>query len=327
MKKYFSRLFCADTYFNISYVFSIEKGLSPLTNIKEKRKSTHVCLLERGSYWQAERQYKNINIIDLPKLIKAEVATISPFPGRVFWKIKSFSSTQVSIIYVAVPIAYVELIAEKCNFLYPLSLDNPTLSDTSDLVFGLGGDNYSVTDYAQDIVDIKNKNLFTLAGFYLFKNKAEDSKVQRLSLKKLILISITSVTFFVVISSAYLGFNLNYLKDAALNNRTVVEQALKTQRELKIKFESKQELDQFFKDNRNVFAILSQLSFKDEKYTIDRVHLHPKGFEISGTSETSATNLLTLLLKEPSISEAKFSRSVSKNRNGDDVFVITAVFS
>ncbi|WP_076416922.1 hypothetical protein [Colwellia sp. UCD-KL20] len=332
MKNYFSRLFSIGTYFNISYIFNIKEGLCRLTDIAGKRKRVNICLLERDSYWLAERRYNNINIIDLPKLIKAEIATIAPFPGRVFWSVKKLNSSQAIVVYIVVPIKYIEEIIGKCHFVYPkdynfssLSSNAQNLDPSSNLALDLPivqvEANTSFTE------DFKKTNIFNLAGFYLFKNKDKINTKQKVSFKQLALIICASVTLFTVVSSVYLSFNLSYVESQIAENSSAVEQALKTQSELKVKFESKKEFEAFSKENKNVLAIFSHLNFKDEKYRIERLELHPKGFKITGTSETSATNLLSILLNSPGISEAKFDRAVSKNRSGEDVFVIEVTFS
>lgn len=329
MKNYFNRLFCINTYFRVHYAFSSQNGLYCLTDTKEKRSIANICLLERDAYWQAERHYNNINIIDLPKLIKAEVAIIAPFPGRVFWNIKKLSTNQALVVYIVVPIEHIEAIADKCHFVYPRDFNSPSLSyaSTKDLDINLHFGSASQPISACTIENINKKNIFSLAGFYLTKSTNETFKAQRLSLKQLILVGCASIMVFALISSAYLSFNLGYVEDKLASNRGAVEKALKIQRELKVKFESKKDFEQFSQENKNVLAIFSHVNFKNEKYRIDRVHLHPKGFKITGTSETSATNLLTILLNYPGISEAKFERAISKNRAGEDVFVIEVLFS
>ena len=331
MKNYFSRLFQINTYCGVNYAFNIKNGLYNLTNATEKRRKANVCLLERDSYWQAERHYKNINIIDLPKLMKAEMATISPFPGRVFWKIKHVDLNQATIIYIVIPIEYYDIIIEKCQFIYPATDKQHTLpfisntSPTIDLSEDSSGKSIElITELARDI---KQKNILCLIGFYLLQNKDIETKSQRLSLKQLAIVSGISLLLFTAISSSYLYFNLKHYESKVVENKEAVEKALKTQRELKTILESKEEFETFLSENKNVLAIFSHINFKDEKYNIERVYLHPKGFQISGTSESSATNLLTILLSFPQISEAKFVRPVSKNRSGEDVFVIEVSFS
>ena len=323
MKNYFSRLFCIENYLSINYAFKVKDGLCRLSRLKNKRTLGAVCLLERDSYWQAERHYNNINIFDLPKLMKAEAATIAPFAGSVFWKINKINSTQATIVYFAVPAEYIEAINKECQFVYPLGIKESFPENE------LNFTSLEITSHELDnsAIDVSAKNVFNLAGFYVAKPKSEAHNQQRLSLKQLSLISSACIVLFTLLSSVYLSLNLSYYESKVIDNNIAVEQALKSQRELKTKYKSKQDFDTFAQNNSNVLALLSDFSFKDEKYSIQRIHLHSKGVKITGTSETSATNLLAILLKQPTVSEAKFSRAVSKNRSGEDVFVIEVVFS
>ncbi|GAA0815201.1 hypothetical protein GCM10009111_13160 [Colwellia asteriadis] len=326
MKKYFSRLLSINSIFSIDYTFNAKEGLSSLTNKEKKRSFATVCLLERDVYWRAERQYSNVTLFDLPKIIKAELRSIAPFSGHVFWRVKQLSTSQITVVYFALPTEYIDKIRTRCQFIYPLGEDFQEESQTEQQVNLHENITDTVTPVKSEIERISQKNIVNLVGFYLPKLKNETLSMQRLSFKKLATLCAFGVAAFTVISSAYLHFSLGYYKSEVAGNAVTVENALKTQRELRAKAQSKLDFDTFGQENPNVLAILSSLSFNEEKYFIQRIHLHPKGVKITGTAETSATNLLTLLLNHPAVSEAKFARALAKNRAGEEVFVIEVVF-
>lgn len=328
MKKHFSSLFSIDNIFSIGYAFNVKEGLYSLTGKEKKRTIATICLLERDVYWQAERQYHNITLLDLPKIMKAELRHIAPFSGHVFWQIKQLTTSKATVVYFALPQEYIELIRAKCQFIYPLNYD--ISSELSIIDQGLNF-NSTISNIAKASIDnqigvVAQKNMLNLAGFRVPMPKEEASVSQRLSFKKLAVICASSVVAFTLFSSAYLSLSFNYYETKVADNGVSVEKALKSQRELREKSQSKQEFDTFGQENPNVLAILSDISFYEEKYAIQRIHLHPKGVTITGTSETSATNLLTILLKHPAVNEAKFARPLAKNRAGEEVFVIEVVF-
>ena len=324
MKKYINRLCRIKNYISVSYGFSRQDGLHRLDSFNNKKKLGSLCVLQRDCFWQAKRDYDNINIIDLPNLIKAEAASISPFLSHVFWQITKINTNHASVTYFAVPIEYIEEINQKCRFIYPLTTSTLPPIDKIDINSAFAESTIGLSNEVEKANEI---NLFNLVGFHVTKPKDQKINQQYLPFKKLGMLCSASVLLFILLSSAYLVLSLDYYEDKVVENKDAVERALKTQRELKAKYKSKQDFDTFSKDNRNVLAILSHLSFKNEKYSIQRIYLHPKGVEITGVSESSATNLLTLLVEHPAVSEAKFSRAVSKNRSGEDVFVIEVIFS
>jgi len=323
MKKYFSKLFCIKNFFDIRYYFDANKGLKQLDGANSKRSIANVCIVERDAYWYAERHYANINIVDLPKIMKAEVKNIAPFSGSVFWKVKSFTTNKVTILYFVIPSQYMEVISKHCQLIYPVGFDKPSMN----ALLTLDEKSESLNTVASNVKHVAESNIFKLAGFYITKLKSKTAKSQILTTKKLAIFAASSVLFFTLASSLYLTLTLSYYQNKTTDNRAAVESALEIQRELKSKSISKQAFDKFSTDNRNVLALFSHLNLQDESYEIRRIHLHPKGIKISGTTTASATNILSLLLNSPTVSEAKFSRPVSKNRAGDEVFEIEVVFS
>lgn len=323
MKNYFSKLFCINNYFDIRYYFDADKGLMPLDDTNKKRSIANVCIVERDTYWYAERHYDNINIVDLPKIMKAEIKSIAPFCGAVFWKVKSVTTSKATILYFVIPSHYMEVISKHCQFIYPVGFDK--ISVNASLTLDRKGEPLEAV--ANHRVYTAESNIFKLVGFYITKLKNKAAKTQILTTKKLTLFASSSVLIFCLASSLYLKLTLGFYHDKTIDNRSAVENALEIQRELKATSLSKQSFDKFSIENRNVLALFSHISLQDETYEILRIHLHPKGIKISGTTKASATNILSLLLNNPAVSEAKFSRPVSKNRVGDEVFVIEVVFA
>lgn len=328
MKKHFSRLFSIDSIFSIGYAFNVKEGLFSLPGKEKRRSIATVCLLERDVYWQAERHYHNITLLDLPKIMKAELRYIAPFSGHVFWQIKQLTTSKATVIYFALPEEYMALISEKCQFIYPL---NDGVSSELPIIEQRLNCKSVNADVARANLDnqvevVAQKSILNLVGFRVPVPQNKVLVSQRLSFKKLAAICVSSVLAFIILSFAYLSLSLNYYENKVADNAVAVEKALKSQRELRKKSQSKQEFDAFAQENPNVLAILSDMSFDDEKYTIQRIYLHPKGVMITGTSESSATNLLTLLVKHPAVREAKFARALAKNRAGEEMFVIEVVF-
>jgi hypothetical protein len=254
MTNFFKRLFCINNAFNISYACNVEQGIFRLTNAKNKHALATVCLLERNTYWQAERQYQDISLFDLPKIIKAELRHIAPFPSQVFWKIQHLSWSSAKLVYYAVPLTMAKLISEQCQFVYPIG-DIPAaqsvipeksvlIKDGSGLLVNFSSFVDKPEDVHQYVGVIGEQNVFSLAGFRTAKD--EVIVKQRLSMKKLAIFCSISLLLFTGLSSVYLGFTLKYYQSEVANNSVAVEQALNSQRELKEIVASKQEFDVFF---------------------------------------------------------------------------------
>jgi len=321
MKNIFKNLFSTKNFFSINYLYDAKEGLVKTDDSLKKQKIAQVCMVSRKDYWHAERSYK-ANLIDLPKIIMAEIKTIAPFEGRVFWQIKKLSTTESIINYAVIPQAYIDLISEQCQFIYPLNLDRKILT--------LGSENTSVSEGSIDKKTNENlvgeQSIWQLLGFFIVKKSGAIKQQQKLPTKYLVLSMLAVVALFTFASSAYLNFTQSHYEQAIFANKQAVEHALIVQREVKSQYQSKLEFEQFTTDNKNVLAILGSFNFDELDYVITQVHLHPKGVKLTGSSVTSATDLLTAIVNNVHVKEAKFSRPVTKNRQLEDDFTIEVVF-
>ncbi|QBG35300.1 hypothetical protein [Litorilituus sediminis] len=318
MNNYFNKLFSINNYFSISHHFTEENGFVAIDKSKHK-KFANICLVNRSCYWHAKKDYSNINLIELPKLIKAEIKQIAPFEGDIFWQIERLTIQGAIVHYYVIPNQIIDSIRPKCQFIFPESNGSNSLL----LSLNEGVSSESVISAEQ----LGMKNIFSLCGLFIKKARDEKVIVQKLTNKMLFLLASISIVSFVLLSSVYLSLYQSYYQDATLANKSAVENALKVQREVKARYQSKKDFDEFIADNPNVLSLFSSLDLSGYTYEINKVHLHPKGVKITGTTSQSATDILARLIQESVVKEAKFSRPVSKNRAGDEVFVIEVIFS
>ncbi|WP_448563810.1 hypothetical protein [Thalassotalea ganghwensis] len=318
MNNYFNKLFRIANYFSISHYFTKEDGLVAIGE-RSKNKMANICLVKRNCYWHTKKDYSNINLIELPKLIQAEIKNVAPFEGEIFWQIEQLTLQSAIVHYYVVPKKLIEGIRPYCQFIFPESNSDESL-------LSLLNEEVS-TKYLNTKESIGNNSVFSLSGLFIKKAKDEKIVVQKLTNKMLFLLSSVSILSFVLLSSVYLSVMQSYYQDATLANQSAVESALKVQREVKARYQSKQDFDTFIADNPNVLSLFSSLDLSGFTYELNRVHLHPKGVKITGTTSQSATDILAHLIQESVVKEAKFSRPVSKDRSGSEVFVIEVLFS
>lgn len=322
MNNYFNKIFRIKNYFSLSHYYNEKDGLSTLAKKQSTARIANVCLVERDAYWHTQKAYSNVNAFELMKLIKVEIRHIAPFDGDVYWQLEKLSFDSAVVNYFVIPRNVVDVIKPSCQFIYPESIN----SQKNSLL--LTNNSVSKPQVLNESIEaVENSNIFTLIGFFCKRVHKETTAIQKLTTKLLLMLSSISVGLFVLISSAYLSFMQSYYQSETASNVDAVNHALNVQKEIKSRFESKQEFDKFFVDNRNVLALFSQLDLQGQEYEITRVYLHPKGFKLTGTTKKSATDILALLIQSPLVSEAKFSRPVSKNRRGDEIFVIEVEFS
>lgn len=80
------------------------------------------CILTRQHYVEFQKEYPISNVYHLYKVIKAEVATISPFPGRVVWAITRFQPKNWQVTFWAIPQQVVDELQVSFKFIVPESL-------------------------------------------------------------------------------------------------------------------------------------------------------------------------------------------------------------
>ncbi|WP_162266424.1 hypothetical protein, partial [Paraglaciecola hydrolytica] len=110
-------------YFQIGWWFSDFKVASLLSNSEEnqpQKRSKSLCLLQDKDYWKAVRIYNGNSPLDLLRIFNAEKKGISPFPAKVFWKIKKITFKQLQVEFYCIRYELYKELATQFKFVLPV---------------------------------------------------------------------------------------------------------------------------------------------------------------------------------------------------------------
>lgn len=276
-----------------------------------------VCFLDRDLFWATTRSYADTTIFDLKNIIKAEEKQLPPMKGHFLWSIKEITSSSIAVDYFVIPEHVMDKVPKECKFVMPLFQP-----DSATLESPLSMNHQSEVDCLKHV---KNISWINLIGLSVKLNTAQKS-TERLSNKNL-LISLLGISCFIaVMLSGYMFLSIQYYQSLKTENRDQVNAVLS----LKQKYAENQEqvvgFVDFLKASPNVLNKLSQLKLSTEGVFFENLKLINSGFRISGTTKKSATKLLEEILQSELVKEAKFTRAVTKNRLGEEVFAIDVVW-
>lgn len=271
------------------------------------------CFIDRNLFWATTRTYTNTNIIELKNIIQAEKKQLPPMEGRFFFSLVEFSSNEFTVTYFIIPESVMALIPEECRVVIPFYTYSQEVSEQPLTISH--SQNY---DYFNVINKLK---WVSLIGLYS-KLQKHDKKPEKLNNKKL-LIAVTAMLGIVAVSlSAYFLVAINYYQDKKLQNEANVNLVLMQRQKYISQLEKTSGFINFLKINPNVLNKLSKIDIDTKGVFIERVRLVTTGMEIFGTSENSATSILEQIIQSDTVKEAKFSRAVTKDRNGLEAFTI-----
>lgn len=313
MKSLLKKLGLTSVFCHYKYHLTAEQTIKETKLKKTRFPFLTGCFIDRNLFWATTRTYSNTNIIELKNIIQAEKKQLPPMEGRFFWSLISFTNDEFTVTYFVIPEPIVALIPDGCRVVLPFYTPFEEAAEQPLTLHHNQTSGYSEC--------IEKLNWLNLIGLYIKSQKIE-SKVEKLSNKKL-LVSLASIFAISAIAvSTYLLVAINYYQELKVQNDSGVNAVLGQRQEYSNQLELTSGFIDFLKANPNVLNKLSMVDIKSEGIFIERVKLLPKGVEIFGSSETSATTVLEQIMSSKSVQEAKFSRAVTKDRNGFELFTI-----
>lgn len=316
MKHLFKKLFLASSLCHFKYRLATDLELVKIKETGTIKKPASACLIDRTLFWAASRTYDGATLFDLKNIIAAEKSQF-PMKGECVWSIKKISTKSIQVDYFVIPDNVLQKIPKECNFLVPIyeqgaDEQNPPLSINKKIVL-------AHTDFIKSLSWI---NLFGLN----FNKKRQVKQAEKLKTKTL-LVSIASITTLVcVLLSGYMVWSINSYQNMKAENSEQVNAVLALKKKLSSGQEQTVGLINFLKKNPNVLNKFSTLDINPEGLFIENINLINTGFRLRGSVEGSATQLLQRLTQSPLIKEAKFSRPVTKTKQGQEVFTIEVVW-
>lgn len=313
MKSLLKKLGLASVFCHYKYRLTAEKKIEETKLIRPYFPLLTGCIVDRNLFWATTRTYKNTNIIELKNIIQAEKKQLPPMEGRFFWSLVSLASDGFTVSYFVIPEHVAALIPSECKVILPFYTPSEEAGEEPLILHHTPKENNS--DFIKDL------NWLNLIGLYLNPEKKKN-KIEKLSNKKLMFALASIVGLSAVVVSAYLLVAINYYQELKVQNSEGVNSVLAQRQAYNNQLELTSGFIDFLKANPNVLNKLSMLDINPEGVFIERVKLLPKGVEIFGVSEASATTVLEQVIGSSSVQEAKFSRSVTKDRNGSEIFTI-----
>ncbi|MCF6434950.1 hypothetical protein [Pseudoalteromonas sp. MMG022] len=277
-----------------------------------KIKLAEACVIDRDLFWATTRHYPKSSLKEVFNIVKAQSKELPPFEGMFLWRARNLGAAQFSIDYFVIPKENFELIPDSCQFVLPLYNDTDeqtqwplTLSYASD-----------------DSHDLKKAPIpwLDLIGLRITREKTKSQ--QRLSTTRLMYGLLATGVFTVATLSGYIYWTQMNLQSAKTQNQVLVNESLEMRQKYNREVTSVTQLQTFLQQNPNVLARLARLNLNSQGVIFDRVTVNPKGVELRGVTDQSATDLLKQIVASDVIKEAKFSGPVVKQKTGGEGFTI-----
>ena len=314
MKKVLKRLGSPSAFSHYKYHLTAECIVEQTKLSKPRLSLVTGCLLDRNLFWATTRTYENTSITELKSIVQAEKMQLPPMEGKFYWSIEALRNNQFTISYFVVPQNVLDKIPSECRLIAPL-YSSAAEAQVQPLLIK---QNVGKVDFASHIDRLNWLNLSGLFGV----NNQVFSKPEKLSNRKL-LIAITSLlSATAILLSAYLILATSYYVDKKSKNEAAVTEVLSGRQATNKELTLATGLIEFLATNPNVLDKLSQIKLQDDDVFIERVKVIPTGVELFGTTENSATKILEQIISAESVKEAKFSRAVTKNKQGLETFTI-----
>ncbi|WP_105167336.1 hypothetical protein [Pseudoalteromonas sp. T1lg23B] len=289
-----------------------QKELVEVQNNAPKIKLAEACVIDRDLFWATTRYYPKSSLKEIFNIVKAQSKVLPPFEGMFLWRVRNLGAEQFSIDYFVIPKENYELIPASCQFVLPLYNDT---KEQNQWPLTLS----NVCDESQEISKVQLPWL-DLVGLRVKREKTKTQ--QRLSTTHLIYGLLATGVLTVTSLSAYIYLTQMSLQSANVQNQTQVNESLEMRQKYNRKVNSIGELQTFLKQNPNVLSRLASLNINSQGIIFDRVTVIPKGVELRGVTDKSATDLLKQIVASDVIKEAKFSGPVVKQKTGGEGFTI-----
>jgi len=314
MKSSLKQLWSARTFIDNRYILDADRNLVESNTNKPLLCIGQACALSRDLFWATSKNYPRSAVNELVNILKAEKATLPPMEGAFLWRFSQWTSKEFTIDYFVVPTQTLELIPQDVKFLIPhypseqgaTALLDLTHSDTQEQIAA------AFSEYKlHDVIGLT----YDAAGE---KGKA----AQRLSTKSLIISCAAAIALTLASVTGYLQWSLQSLEQQQVANQVKIDEVLSKRNDFERKVTSYSELGEFLKKSPNVLAKLSHLNLEGEDVILERVVVSTNGVQVSGSTKSSATNLLQQVIASEQVKEAKFSRPVVKQNSGVESFTI-----
>ncbi|MCW1718712.1 hypothetical protein OIZ54_08090 [Pseudoalteromonas sp. A3] len=314
MKKVLKKLGSPSAFCHYKYHLTAECIVEQTKLSKPRLSLVTGCLLDRNLFWATTRTYENTSITELKSIIQAEKMQLPPMEGKFYWSIEALSNNQFTISYFVVPQNVLDKVPSECRLIVPL-YSSAGEAQVQPLLIKHNVEKVDFSSHANAL------SWLNLSGLFGLNNQAF-SKPEKLSNRKLLIAIISLLSATAIFLSAYLMLATSYYTGKKLQNEAAVTEVLSGRQATNQELTLASGLIEFLATNPNVLDKLSQVSLKDDDVFIERVKLIPTGVELFGTTQGSATKILEQIINAESIKEAKFSRAVTKNKQGLETFTI-----
>ncbi|CAM4122620.1 hypothetical protein [Pseudoalteromonas byunsanensis] len=289
-----------------------QKELIEVQNNAPKIKLAEACVIDRDLFWATTRYYPKSSLKEIFNIVKAQSKELPPFEGMFLWRARNFGAAQFSIDYFVIPKESYELIPKSCQFVLPLYND---IDEHNQWPLTMS--------YTSDEMQEAEKTPLPWLDLIGLRVKREKTKAQqRLSTTHLVYGLLATGVLTVTSLSGYIYWTKMSLQSAKTLNQAQVNESLEMRQKYNREVNSTAELQTFFKQNPNVLSRLASLNLNSQGIIFDRVTVTPKGVELRGVTDKSATDLLKQLVASDVAKEAKFSGPVVKQKTGGEGFTI-----
>ncbi|CAM2780041.1 hypothetical protein PAT01_31270 [Pseudoalteromonas atlantica] len=314
MNNLLKKLGSPSAFCHYKYHLTAECIVSQTILSKPKLRLMTACFLDRNLFWATTRTYENTSITELKSIIQAEKLQLPPMDGDFYWSIEALQSNQFTVSYFVVPKDVLSKVPSDCQLIVPLYSDTAE-TEAQPLLIKHNVEKVDLSGH------VSRLSWLSVLGLFGLNNRAV-SKFEKLSNRNLIIAIISLLSATAILMSAYLILATNYYADKKLQNEAAVTKVLSGRQETNQELTLASGLIEFLATNPNVLDKLSQIKLEDDNVFIERVKVIPTGVELFGTTENSATKILEQIISAESVKEAKFSRAVTKNKQGLETFTI-----
>ncbi|MEL0633125.1 hypothetical protein V6237_10115 [Pseudoalteromonas carrageenovora] len=314
MKNLLKKLGSPSAFCHYKYHLTAERIVSQTKLSKPKLTLATACFLDRNLFWATTRTYENTPITELKNIIQAEKMQLPPMDGEFYWSIETLLSNQFTVSYFVVPKNVLSKVPSDCRLIVPL-YSSSVQAEIQPLLIKHNVEKVDLLSHVNTL------NWFNLLGLFGLNNNVA-REPEKLSNRKLAIAIISLLSATAISLSVYLMLAKSYYTDKKLQNEAAVTKVLSGRQEKNQELTLASGLIEFLSTNPNVLDKLSQISIKDDEVFIERVKVIPTGVEMYGTTQGSATKILEQIISAESVKEAKFSRAVTKNKQGLESFTI-----
>lgn len=321
MKNLINKYFNIGRWFDRYAVYADGDNLTRDNAESIKHKWKALCIFDKQHYWSATREYKGGNPLDLFRIFRSEIKTISPFKAKTFWKVNQLSFTHINVTFYCMPWGFYQSIANDYLFFMPIDI----CKDTEDpLTSSLNLNKASFqTPLKYDLSFVKSLPVYKLFGLYS-KNAEETNQGEKFDYRSLA-ISFTCVTLlFILVSSTYLSGFTGHIERNIAENKMGASELIKLDRDLKVLAKDLASIKNFVNASSDPITFISSLGIDQELTEISRFQMVEDNLKIYGETKGSATKVFEVLVSHPDLEDVKFSSPVRKDRKGNEKFVIEA---